>query len=518
MNSMINPFKSVGKIVTGNYFVGREAVIDELRSRVLDMPLANAAIVGLPRIGKSSLMNHVFIENADSLWETDRIVTVWYTFKDYSDDSIEGKPEDVFVDIIQRIVSILKKHGFVDDEVNEYARRAAIPGIRFQQLGKEITDFFDEVTITNDIGVIICIDEFDYSKEVFSRAYFQLLRQITDDYPNVAIVTTSRRSILDIEKDSGGGSSFYETCLHIFLKPFSDEEVAIQRSLAGDLSDEEDELLDDAAGNHPYLNALVLLRYFQSHDMEGSIDESYQNILTYYNRLFERVLKRDHLDDKVINIFSGFLDAVSQDEEEYILKKFGLFKAVQNGSSPVSLVTGTDLQQFEYVPFCGSFDAYMRQLYKKNPYKLIWPRAERSIKVIISKSLETKYGNNHSDWINPVKSIVVENFNQKHFEQLMNQMEDELIHYPENGSDNIVDQLYPKDFNYFIKEFWDDSISHVLGHTLLYWTDRIDFLAGKVRNPESHSRLLLDDETKSKATIVCKEIIECAEKAYGHIE
>ena len=283
---MINPFKSVGKIVTGNDFVGREAVIDELRSRVLDMPLANAAIVGLPRIGKSSLMNHVFIENADSLWETDRIVTVWYTFKDYSDDSIEGKPEDVFVDIIQRIVSKLKKHGFVDDEVNEYARRAAIPGIRFQQLGKEITDFFDEVTITNDIGVIICIDEFDYSKEVFSRAYFQLLRQITDDYPNVAIVTTSRRSILDIEKDSGGGSSFYETCLHIFLKPFSDEEVAVQRSLAGDLSDEEDELLDDAAGNHPYLNALVLLRYFQSHDMEGSIDESYQNILTYYNRLF----------------------------------------------------------------------------------------------------------------------------------------------------------------------------------------------------------------------------------------
>ena len=101
MNSMINPFKSVGKIVTGNDFVGREAVIDELRSRVLDMPLANAAIVGLPRIGKSSLMNHVFIENADSLWETDRIVTVWYTFKDYSDDSIEGKPEDVFVDIIR---------------------------------------------------------------------------------------------------------------------------------------------------------------------------------------------------------------------------------------------------------------------------------------------------------------------------------------------------------------------------------------------------------------------------------
>ena len=173
---------------------------------------------------------------------------------------------------------------------------------------------FRILTIFNKIGVIICIDEFDYSKDVFSRSYFQLLRKITDDYPNVAVVTTSRRSILDIEKDSGGGSSFYETCLHIYLKPFNDDEVAMQRSLVGELSDEEEELLDNAAGNHQYLNALVLLRYYQSHDMEGSIDESFQDILSYYNRLFQRVLKRDHLDDKVINIYSGFYDAVSQDD------------------------------------------------------------------------------------------------------------------------------------------------------------------------------------------------------------
>ena len=383
----MNPFKAVGKIVSGDSFIGRESAIEELRTRVLDMPLANAAIVGLPRIGKSSLMNHVFIENADALWETDRILSIWYGLIDYSDEGIEGRPEDVFLDIIQLIIRELKRRGFEDENVNEYARRAAVPGIRFQQLSSEIIGFFDELTLFNDIGVIICIDEFDYSKSLFSRAYFQLLRKITDGYPNVAVVTTSRRSILDIEKDSGGGSSFYETCLHVFLKPFNDDEVTKQRSLAGELSDDEEDLLDDVAGNHPYLNALVLRRFYQSHDMESSIDESYQEILSYYNRLFNRVLKNDHLDDKVINIYSGFFDAVSQDEEEYILKKYGLFKAVQNDSCIVPIGGATELQQFEYVPFCGSFDEYMRQLYRKNPYKLIWPRAERSIKIIISKAL-----------------------------------------------------------------------------------------------------------------------------------
>ena len=518
MSNMINPFKSVGKIVTGEDFIGRESAIEELRTRVLNTPLANAAIVGLPRIGKSSLMKQVFMENADSLWETERIVAVWYSFVDYNDDAIDGRPEDVFLDILQIIVRTLKMRGFSDDDVNEYVRRASIPGIRFQQLSSEIVGFFDELTIINKIGVIICIDEFDYSKDVFSRSYFQLLRKITDDYPSVAVVTTSRRSILDIEKDSGGGSSFYETCLHVFLKPFNDDEVAMQRSLVGELSDEEEELIDNAAGNHPFLNALVLMRYFQSRDMEGSIDESYQDILSYYNRLFQRVLKKDHLDDKVIYVYSGFLDAVSQDEEEYILKKYGLFKAVQTEPSLVTHVNGSDMQQFEYVPFCGSFNEYMRQLYRKNPYKLIWPRAERSIKLMISKALELKYGKNHSDWLKPVEEIVVQNYNQKHFNLLKNQLEDELVHYPENGSDNIVDQLYPRDFNYFITEFWNDSIGEILGQTLPYWTERIDFIAGKVRNPESHSRLLLDDETKSKATIICQEIIDCAQKAFGPIE
>ena len=518
MSNMINPFKSVGKVVTGEDFIGRESALEELRTRVLNIPLANAAIVGLPRIGKSSLMKQAFIEIADSLWDKDRIVAVWYSFVDYNDDAIDGRPEDVYLDILQEIVRSLKMHGFANDYVNEYALRAAKPGIRFQQLSSEIRGFFDELTIFNKIGVIICIDEFDYSKDVFSRSYFQLLRKITDDYPNVAVVTTSRRSILDIEKDSGGGSSFYETCLHIYLKPFNDDEVAMQRSLVGELSDEEEELLDNAAGNHPFLNALVLLRYYQSRDMEGSIDESYQDILSYYNRLFERVLKKDHLDDKVINVYSGFLDAVSQDEEEYILKKYGLFKAVQTNSSLAPSVSASDMQQFEYVPFCGSFNEYMRQLYRKNPYKLIWPRAERSIKLMISKALELKYGKNHSDWLMPVEAIVVKNYNQKHFDLLLKQMEDELVHYPENGSDNIVDQFYPRDFNYFITEFWNDSIGDVLGHTLSYWTERIEFIAGKVRNPESHSRLLLDDETKSKATIVCQEIIDCAQKAFGPIE
>lgn len=518
MNNSINHFKSVGKVATGTSFIGRNLEMSQLRERVFGNPLANASIVGLPRIGKSSLMNKVFIEDADYIWESMHCISVWYTFIDYSDDSIESRPEDVFLDIIQDIERSLKKRGFQDPDVSEYARRASAQNIRFQGFKQEVKSFFDEITEVHGISIVICIDEFDYSKEVFSRAYFQLLRQISDDFPKVSIVTTSRRSILDIEKDSGGGSSFYETCLPIYLGPFSNEEVEQQRSLAGNLSEEDEELLDDACGNHPYLNALVLNQFCQGQDIETSIDESFQDVLSYYNRLFNRVLKKDHLDDKVINVYSGFLDAVSQDEEEYILKRYGLFKPVAQDDINSSSSVDTGMKQFDYVPFCKSFDEYMRQLYRKNPYKIVWPRAERSIKLIISKALESIHGPKHSSWYDHVETIVLSYYNQKHFNQLRNQMEDELVHYHENGSDNIVDQLYPKDFRPFIEEFWDCYIKAILGHDLVYWQERLDFIAGKVRNPESHSRLLLDEGTKQKATIICKEIIDCAEKAFGKID
>lgn len=511
MNSNMNPFKSVGKVVSGDLFIGRRKEILELENRVFGSPLANASIVGLPRVGKSSLMHKVFIDRKDFLWESEKCLVVWYTFMEYS-----GRAEDVIIAILQCILRALGKKGVINEELNEYCRRASSENIRDSQFATEVIAFFDELT-DNEISVIICIDEFDYSKDIFSYFHFQLLRYISNEFANVAFVTTSRRSILDIEKDSGGGSVFYETDYVVFLKPFTDEEVDIQRSLVGELSESDEVLLDNACGNHPYLNALVLNQYYMNKDMEASVDESYQSILSYYNRLFEKVLKKDKLDIKVINIYSGFLDAVSQDEEEYILKRYGLFKAISPNNDHASS-EDTEMKQFEYVPFCQSFDEYMRQLYRKNPYKLLWPRAERSIKLIISKALEEIHGPKHADWYLPVKSIILSYYNLAHYNKLVNQMENELIHYPDKSSDNIVDQFYPKDFFPFIKNLWDPTIKNILGKDLIYWEDRFELIAGKVRNPESHSRLLLDEETIGRATIICEEIIKAAEQTFGKVE
>lgn len=52
-----NPFASATEEAVGEYFVGRKSVLDEMHSYVVyPNKICNYHVVGLPRIGKSSLL------------------------------------------------------------------------------------------------------------------------------------------------------------------------------------------------------------------------------------------------------------------------------------------------------------------------------------------------------------------------------------------------------------------------------------------------------------------------------
>ena len=57
-----NPFSDFGKIVYGQRFVGRKKEVAIIQNRLLGTNYGNIAIMGLPRIGKSSLAyNSIYI-------------------------------------------------------------------------------------------------------------------------------------------------------------------------------------------------------------------------------------------------------------------------------------------------------------------------------------------------------------------------------------------------------------------------------------------------------------------------
>ena len=83
MTLKTNPFASYGPIVWGKRFIGRVNAIRIVRQRVVADDPGCLAIVGLPRIGKSSLAYQCLIHQRTAL-HTDKIVPVWIdmgTFK-----------------------------------------------------------------------------------------------------------------------------------------------------------------------------------------------------------------------------------------------------------------------------------------------------------------------------------------------------------------------------------------------------------------------------------------------------
>ena len=75
-----NPFASAGTIVNGDLFVGRSVELTEVYNRVLGKNFGNLSIVGIPKIGKSSLMQALY-DRRNELYDNNKYVVVWYTFK-----------------------------------------------------------------------------------------------------------------------------------------------------------------------------------------------------------------------------------------------------------------------------------------------------------------------------------------------------------------------------------------------------------------------------------------------------
>lgn len=104
-----NPFASVGSIVQGSSFVGRTNEMRDLEERLMGSEFGNLAIVGIPKVGKSSLMQEALYGRSEQLWENRRFVVVWYTLKT-SVDSIKLKNGIYFcVSYLMFTISLNKK-------------------------------------------------------------------------------------------------------------------------------------------------------------------------------------------------------------------------------------------------------------------------------------------------------------------------------------------------------------------------------------------------------------------------
>jgi len=514
--NMGNPFADNAGIVTSSRFVGRQPEISEIHTRVLGELYGNLAIVGLPRIGKSSLVWNALIILKEKTLREKHIIA--YTSISSGDSAIN------FFKTLA--LSVLEEIEFEKDLVDVFGRLKSIynetkasQNDRFEFLN-QIKKFF-KFCQRSGIRTTFILDEFDYSESIFTVADFQFLRELaTLPETKICLVTISRRTIQELEPENGAISNFYGVFSEIRLQLFSENDLKAywQRieNLGIELSEEYKNEVSYFVGSHPFWLDMVNYHIFNgvklgkktSLELLSEIGSKLKKILWDNYDDIITLMDKEGLKSHFIQAVVGPVVNLTQMSIER-LTKYGLVKPVlareKYGLYFQTLIAAglTNENDISYNSISTHLNDYLKQKETEFDIWALWNEAEHQVRNLISVHLKEKYG---EDWRD---AFVLANPKKENDILRMEDMRTRNKRTFGNlASENLVSYTYPLDmWNCFISTDWT-WFQRVLTGQQANWRDKF-LLLGKVRNPIAHNNrdfVLQDEQTKTKE--ICNELIE----------
>ncbi|TQV63660.1 MAG: ATP-binding protein [Sulfurovum sp.] len=491
-----NPLTDYGNIVTGDRFIGRKNCIETIRNRVLVNNGGNIAIMGLPRVGKSSLAWNALMIYKETYLKEKRIII------DITVGAIETS-KYFFQTLICKIFDEIEFENIIDN--NQLEKLSSIKDSILNEKTRDIEvknyiqKFYKHLARLN-VHIIYILDEFDHIGKIFRLENFQFLRElITKPDINIVLITISRRTIQEIELlENNALSKLAGVFSDLNLGLFNEKDITLywqQLDNFGITTDNEyREKVQDFTGRHPYL-----LDMFNFYIIEEILQNPTINIykifdnklkLTFFNQYDNiiHLLKEEKLDNKIIQLFFGPRYDLDQKSIEKLLK-YGMIYKNNDG---------------KYECFSKFFKEYLSLKQHEINVWSLWSETESKVRKLIKKKLSEKYGN---DWKNE--------FLKKHpkkegsLKKLEETMEKNQKNFPELASSHLVDYTYPKDmFEVFILVNWNDIYLHIFKGERKDWNDIFNHLA-KIRNPLAHNNeYFIDDDDKNLAITYCKKILK----------
>jgi hypothetical protein len=305
--SSANPFVGYGTIAAGERFVGREAENAALRRRLYEAR-SSAALIGLTRMGKSSLANKIIHEPPD-----DRTATGWVNI------ATAQSGAEVFADILAMCPSPEALHvTFTTAGTAEGARDVSIHG-----LYRLIRDAL--LRLRRPGGhLLVVLDEFDSIRHFpDAREFLNLLRELVyfPDRIPMAVLAVARRPIDRIEVQAADISSLAGVCDSMYLRPMEYEQIrAMAARSPGLAADAPDNAWKYAAG-HPFLSEVAFCRMVE----HGTTDIGrvvLPDLSDYYKRLAD-FMRGEKLWEPLLSLASG--RAIDVDvEHSALVQRYGL--------------------------------------------------------------------------------------------------------------------------------------------------------------------------------------------------
>lgn len=505
-----NPFADYGNIVEGNRFVGRKSEIAIIHSRVLGTNYGNLAIMGLPRVGKSSLARNALVIKRSELSKRKILV-----------ESINigtiFNVKDFYLKLMEKALCDIK---ILDEELYHQIQPLRIS---YQNLSNQDNiEFFFALIKQRDYRLIYVLDEFDNVVNLLKLQDFQFLRELSiSPETRICLVTISRRTIQELEPDNGAISNFYGVFSDLNLRLFNEVDLVAYWQRTEELGINFEERYKNEVhyfvGNHPYWldminyhifnglqaskkNSLDILSEVGS-ELKKSLWDSYDGVLG----LMEKESLKSHFIQAVVG---PVLNLTQMSIER--LTKYDLIKPISaryKYGSYFQVLLDADLvneEDISYKSISAHFDDYLKQKETEFDIWTLWSEAEHQVRELIIIYLREKHG---KDWRD---SFIAKNPRQEQNIIKMEQLRDENKRkFGLLASDDLVRYTYPLDmWNIFIVSDWAWFQKIFNTDKKQDWQAKF-YLLGKVRNPIAHSNrdFVLEDEQR-KAKEICGELIK----------
>jgi hypothetical protein len=485
-----NPFANYGTIVKGSRFIGRRENMSIIENRVINPPEpGNIAIVGEPRIGKSSLVYKAIMERKDELHRK-HILPCWFNL------GTLAHAQEFFHLLVAKVYDEVIDLEWNCSPVERAATHALAKDLQWSESLSRVMRFFEKINQAG-IRVIAIIDEFDHARHLFKDDIkaFQGLRELSyQPSCRITYITTSRRPLIDIEHYTGSISNLNGIFYHHVISNFDrDEQGEFLQKLSAlgiQLDSAQKEHFDYYCGGHPFLMDMLGFQVFEDWctiaaiDIDGSAHKVEHSFIDHYDRMIELRQEDGNL-HKLLQVLFGPVVDVKKTDVDFFLRH-GLI---------VSTPAGV------YHAFSRHFHQYLQLIERQVDLWPLWRETERTLRSLISSRLIEIYGELWPEKIEKARAKL-----KSILDACRESQRRELNSFGNRASANLLDFTYPVDLFAFVFAEWD-TFKSIFGRDKAYWEQRAQLLS-KMRNPLAHNRDdSLYDYEKELAEGYCKEIL-----------
>lgn len=484
-----NPYADFGCTVTGQRFIGRENALRTIDGRVFGpRGFGSIAVVGLPRVGKTSLVSEA-IRRAVSNARGRNVVVARVDVGVF--DSADGLLRCLVEELAEGMRSAELGNELTERRMNDVLKSATINFGAVRSVFKSLQQA--------EVRPVWVLDEFDAGRRVFKDTprFFHWLRELCSNPEfKAAIVLVAKRRLQDISRFAGYESNYWANVLMTLpLKSFSEDEVA---TFFSEL-EKEGILLGEAerrevltlTGGHPYLLDAFGYHAWEQFDHRREIgveqiESICGNLAREYHDQATEVLGDGPMLSKLVQVLVGPQWDVTR-EDVSALCEIGVLR------EECGILRG----------YSSAFEDHLRIVELGIDIWSLWRDTERALRDVLEGSLKGKFG---VEW--PTALGRAHPKLESKIDECRRKRDRERLKFGfGKGDPSLLSYSYPSDLYQIMGTDWASLGEPLLGADKQGWSVKFAILS-KVRTPLAHNRTeSVDEGERKQAEGICHEIL-----------